>query len=284
MSDAIEFRCEFRNVGWSAPVGSAYTCDYAQVTNQNNSTSLDSVQGYHLDGKRNSDVKALWVEWTKLEKLPTNIETFLPNLEVLLWAAGNLVAITADDLRPFPEMKFLSLHNNKIVSLDSDLFHHSPKLVRFEIFVNEIRNVGYDLLANLKELTAVQFSGNPCISFYATTPEVILELKERLVTQCPPLTGTAPTSSTSKTTISAKAADPSCDVRCTVNDEMDEVMKAIEVLMEVKEDQSQIVYNQNEKNAKQGQINDQLQKTVNSQNEVNDKNEIRILELERQMR
>lgn len=244
-------------VGFRYPVGTVYTCWRAQISNYNNSTSLESVQQNHLEGKINSDVRALRVESdaTRMKKLPKNIEGFFPNLEVLIWVYGNLMSITADDLKPFPEMKNLALWDNEIVSLDSDLFQHSPMLDVFHVTSNKIANVGHNVLANLNELREVWFSNNPCISFIAQTPQQIAELKQMLVAQCPSLTTTTQTTSTTTGVI--------CDVSCTVNDEIDELVKVVEVLEKV--------------NNEQLRIND-------NQNLVNAKNEERISELEMHLR
>lgn len=218
-SKGFEFKCNFGYVEWALVIGRAYACTSVQVTNNNNSTSLESVEGNHLDGNSNSDVKVLQVYGrTTIQKLPTNIERFFPHLEALSWLVAGLLTITADDLRPFPQMKYLDLQQNRFVSLDSDVFQHSPKLAHVELRDNKITNVGLDLLANLNELVRFSFYTNPCISFNAATPEEIQELKQKLVTQCPPLTLTTISTTTEET----------CDVRCTVNDEIDDLMRVID--------------------------------------------------------
>lgn len=234
-SNGIDFQCSFGNSLFSNPVGSVYTCSDVRITNSNTATSLESVYGIHESGKSNLNVKALFVsgDETRLQKLPTNIESFFPNLEVLVWQYGNLESITADDLQPFPELKLLHLFRNEIVSLDSDLFQHSPKLVLLEMAYNQLTNVGIDLLKNLNDLEMAFLSGNPCIDFNAFTPETILELKEKLLIQCPPLTTTTTVTSTIATTTTLRTTtEETCDIRCTVNDEIDELKEIVKVLNE----------------------------------------------------
>lgn len=174
-------------MNWTTP---EYTCFNGQVSAGNNLKVLESVQGTHEVGKTNADVKGLHVIYnvrtTQLEKLPSGIDKFFPNLEGLGWIDGNLTSITSDDLS-FPQLKFLFLFRNQIVSLDSKLFQHTPRLSSIDFWDNQIAHVGLDLLANLNELDAVSFSDNVCIDSFAYTPQQIQELKQKLVDQCPPL-------------------------------------------------------------------------------------------------
>lgn len=174
-SQGIEFQCKFQIYG------DLYTCYEAQVTDNSNSTSLESVQGNHMSGKTNSDVKGLFVRYAKtVERWPKNIDTFFPDLEYILWQSGILSAITADDLRQHPELRTLTLYSNYIVSLNADLFQHTPKISYIVFSNNLIMNVGTDLLSNLTELGKAGFGFNPCISFNADSPLQLAELKERL--------------------------------------------------------------------------------------------------------
>lgn len=73
------------------------------------------------------------------------------------------------------------------MTLDGDLFQHTPKLQEIDFSLNELEHVGHNLLAGLASLTVVDFSANPCISEEAETPEGIQELNLQLPIKCPPL-------------------------------------------------------------------------------------------------
>lgn len=179
----------------------------------NGETTLESVQGTHLAGRSNADVKGLSVNNDRFSKqLPKKIEAFFPNLIAIRWSEGNLESITADDFRPFPELKLLSFGNNKIASLDEDLFKHTPRLSHIEFFNNRITIVGEDLLSLLKELETVSFSKNRCIDESASTYEKLQEIKQKLLSQCSPSTKTY-SSSTEK----------ACNLRCSLDEEFDEI-------------------------------------------------------------
>lgn len=187
-SKAVEFQCGvFRNdIGWPS-VGTTYTCWFGQVAVKNSSTSLESVQGKHLEGRKNADVKAISIynDRTKMEKLPGSIEKFFPKLLVFRWIFGNIKSISSQDLKPFPRLKVLILGENKITSLDGNLFKNNLQLRRIEFWSNKISIVGKNLLGNLKDLTYADFRFNPCIKTWAETPKEIDDLKQELLDKCP---------------------------------------------------------------------------------------------------
>lgn len=210
-SYAIEFECDFKNnTNWIA-VGSVYTCTVIQINSFNDETSLESVIGNHINGNTNLEVQGLNVQnEMTMQQLPNNIEVFFPNLIFFNWAAGALTTVVADDI-PFPELRVWAVSRNQIDNIDGDLFKFTPRLSHIFMYNNSITNVGPDLLA-LNELEVADFSYNLCVDFLAGTPEEIQELEQRLLIDCQPPTITS--------TISTSTSD-SCDVRCSLDDEVD---------------------------------------------------------------
>lgn len=262
LSKGVEIYCTFNDFTWyPISAGSVYNCYNAQVSISNSATTLESVRGVHQSGKSNTDVKVLYVEEDKtgIERLPSNIEKFFPNLVLIRWVRGSIRTVTAEDLRPFPELTGFSMFYNRIVSLDGDLFQYTPKLEWVDFERNQIANVGEDLLANLENLKRVWFHANTCIDSSAESPQAIQELKQALLTQCPFLV----TTQTSSTT-------DDCNVRCTVNEEIDGLTAKL---------------------GDQSRINDEFQETIqNSERRIHAledlvaKSDERILELEKQVR
>lgn len=84
----------------------------------------------------------------------------------------------------------LYISQNKLVSINGDLFAHTPRIQRLQFEENQIEHVGSGLLDDLEKLEYANFEGNPCISTLAQTPEGIVELKLQLSTKCPPLNET----------------------------------------------------------------------------------------------
>lgn len=304
-SHGLLFNCEFNNIGWVV-VNSVYSCNEAKVTGSD--TRLESVQGVHLYGKSFEDVKALSATRENVqEQFPKGIELFFPNLIVIRFSNGNLKSITAEDLRPFPLLKVLSLNANRILALDGDLFKYSHYLNWVTFEGNSISNVGRDILNDLSQLMHANFEKNICISASASSPEELANLKLRMSILCPlPETTTTQTStttpitSTTTTTPSTTTSTPStttstsptstttfktstedfCSVRCTISQEFDKFF----------DEQSQINSLQNQTNQEQSLTNSQLLNLVENllkvtmeQNEKLTNHTARISELEMQV-
>lgn len=187
-SQALELTCFFLSEVDLAYVGPVYYCSNGQLQEANSMTTLEAVGGAHVSGKSNADVRAMDVQSDRLvEYFPKGVDNFFPNLLMIQWFNGNLVSITAEDLRPFPGLRVLHLYINKIASLDSDLFQHTPNLAFINFATNQITSVGENLLTGLNHLTSVDFFYNPCISQGAWLPEEIQTLNERLPILCPSL-------------------------------------------------------------------------------------------------
>lgn len=125
--------------------------------------------------------------------------------------------VDASDLEPFPKLTQISFSNNQLVSLDENLFMHTPKLEVIYFTFNLLQHVGYNLMTDLTELTYADFEWNPCVDFHANTTKLIQELFEILKIQCPPLDST--------TTLTSTTEDDDCPIRCSVNEEIDELTR-----------------------------------------------------------
>lgn len=143
--------------------------------------------GVHFIGKSNEDVKVFNYrnDRLQLQRIPGGLGNIFPNLIALLWLNGGLTTITADDLKPFGDLRMIYLENNKLVSLAGDLFKNTPKLVGVYLQNNLLQHVGYNLLHGLNDLEKADFLSNPCINVIAQTPEAIQELNRHLQIQCP---------------------------------------------------------------------------------------------------
>lgn len=288
VSEGIEFLCEFReDLDWNY-AGNVYTCWNAKLTILTSWTVLESVRGQHISGRSNIDVRALHVnqEATKLENLPRQIENFFPNLVLLEWRNGNLKSVTADDFRHFPELINLNLGVNKIVSLDGDLFKYTPKIKFLSFFYNKIMNVGTGVLANLNDLSYVYFGDNPCTysweqaQEWANTTQGIRNLSARLAIDCPPLPATEPTTTTTTTDPTATP----CDLRCTLNEEVDRLLSNLN--RQVLEIESLKNSNNAQNQAIEALTNEnlELREAIDNQNDWILKVEMSVADLEQQFR
>lgn len=207
-SRGVILNCDFYMVDWAidlkSTIGNLYTCTTATDEASGNYTALVDVRGAHSQGRTNKDVQGLSV-WNQVSyfQIPRNIESFFPNLVGLAFWSGIFTSITADDLKPFPSLKLLDLSHNKLVTLDGDLFKHTPKIQAIYFFDNLITDVGNDLLTGLTDLKAVDFEDNTCISFQAYSPAAIESLKTELRLRCSTSAATTPKPTTSSFSITS---------------------------------------------------------------------------------
>lgn len=238
---AVGFICDFHNEWWPT-LETVYTCWDAQAKVSNNVTPLDSVKGTHMSGKGNAHVKALYVyKNAVLNYMPKRIESFFPNLLLIKLYGVQLTTITAEDLRPFPLLKVLSFDSNRLTSIDADLFKYTTRLSWINFDNNLIANVGQDVAAKLTALTYATFLNNRCINTRAETPQALQIVKLQLAVQCPPY----------------KAP---CDVRCTVNKEIDDLKKKATDQTQTNAGFEKKFADQVQINAAQSQTNTRLEK------------------------
>lgn len=207
--------CNYRNLTWTI-VGTRYTC-HMSVIDSSNPTTLTDVLGFHTGGKRHEDVEGLYVQpELVLTRLPKNIEKFFPNLVMISWIDGVLNHVSAEDLKPFPKIRFLDFFNSNLESLDGDLFQHSQELQHINFGRNAIEFVGNGLLTGLDNLVNAGFHDNKCIDLNAENVLAMQELKLQLATKCSLI-------SSESTTISTTSETSECSVRCSINDETDQL-------------------------------------------------------------
>lgn len=205
-----------------------YGCDVT-VGRSGNLTSLVDVIGNHLEGKTNSDIELIRIDNSStFTSIPSNIGNLLPNLLGIDIRDELMTSVTAEDLKQFPNLTYLSICACPIVSLDGDLFKYTPHIQALLIPSNKIVNVGLDLLTNLVDLKFVNFLSNPCLSYYASNPQQLEFLKNNLPSRCPPIITTTlipspntPSSPNTPPTSTVPVED--CEVRCSLNDEIDEL-------------------------------------------------------------
>lgn len=226
-TQSVVFDCEFSIRSWTIG-GSTYTC-----TPKISGTgyTLAEVRGTHLNGKTNNDVEVLSAEGQVLNRVPSNLNSFFPNLQTIRLFDTHLQNVTSDDLRQFPDLVIFSSWHNDLVSLDGDLFRYTPKLHFVRFYNNSLELVGNDLLTNLSELEEANFEYNPCVNIAANTPEAIQDLNRLLPVLCSPVvdTTTLPLTTITQeptTTISTTTHDPQfCSAGCTHRiDAMDKII------------------------------------------------------------
>lgn len=242
----VVVNCKFQMMNWGSPLGNIYFCD-SRSDNMGNLTVIEEINGEHLSGKNNQNVQGFLENGWELQYIPSNLAEFFPNLKALL-IYGPLLRLVASDLKPFPNLVMFTSQGSELTSIDGDFFQHTRKLQIIEVSYGKLQNVGENILSRLNELTRADFRSNSCIQFYAESSQRIAELKKKLLTECPPLPSltttpiptteatTTPIPTTIPTTISITTSKPTtttiptttvaqCSLRCSLNEEVDELRK-----------------------------------------------------------
>jgi hypothetical protein len=213
---SLKIECFFRMHSFGVNSEYVYSCDGRLVSDDNPGVITEIVRN-HRFGFTDDSVEAFFLYLAELNSIPQNISDFFPNVKAFDFGSNEIVAISASDLQPFPELVYFSVAGNRIVSLDSDLFIHNSKLVTINFGDNHLQIVGANLLGHLIGLTTADFRGNPCIDVVASSPEEITDLNLELPVSCTSLNQTPEVPSTTSET------PESCTVRCSLDDEVDEL-------------------------------------------------------------
>lgn len=225
---SVIIQCQFEVVSWTV-INSRYSCESTTTLTHLPEANITEVGGAHLPGRSNADVEMLNVRnQLSLTRLPKRIDNFFPNLVGLQWIFGGLSTISADDLKPFPNLQILSLYLNKFVTLDGGLLQNSLKLQWINLNDNSVEHVRPNFLDNLRELRTVHLQRNRCVNISASTQEALQALKVHLSTQC---SDSAPTTDPSITvSVSSTALPGGCTIRCSIDNEVTELRERVVAL------------------------------------------------------
>jgi Leucine-rich repeat (LRR) protein len=185
VSEALIFDCTYSSSSFSF-ANSVYTCQARVLIFSHNDSVLYAVTQNHLWDNSNQNVTALQIVNERLPSFPRNIESFYSNLKVIFFRNNSLTQISSDDLLPFPELIHLTLWDNKIQTLEDDLFSRTPNLQHIDFDNNQLLHVGRNTLEHLPNLTNAFFTNNVCISKSVSAQSSIASLKYELSTKCPP--------------------------------------------------------------------------------------------------
>lgn len=179
--NAVHFNCNFAACDFEG-LRSYYTCQPTVTLTA--STTLEKQTGGHDWFHSNDNVDGLVIIKQNLPFFPQGIGNFFRYLKALDFSTTNLNSISANDLKPFPELAWLKLYESNLTSLDGDLFKFTPLLKFLSLKNNKIQHIGPDLLTKLNNLVAVYLQGNDCIDRYANSRESVTQLATQLTALC----------------------------------------------------------------------------------------------------
>lgn len=167
-------------------------CISYEFTDKANPTMTDVYPLTTIAGFRLADTEALLLGGDEeIIYFPSNLDTFFPNLKVLLIAETRLSQVSSANLRPFPKLEILVFGSNRITELPANLLESSPELLEFAVigppnFNNEtsLHTIGSGMLTKAPKLEYVVLWNHTCIHEVALTRAAVVELSEKVRLSC----------------------------------------------------------------------------------------------------
>lgn len=182
---AFDLECQLTfDQNWDV-IGIAYTCITTNMNiKQRNElmASADSVPT--LDR-----VTAFMSQGATVHYMPKFHESLAQQLVVLKILQSHMKTIEQRDFKQFSNLRFLSLRENDLQWLESDLFEFVPKLEVIGFAGNKLKFIGANILQSLENLKSVDFQNVGCDDNFgskAETSDSLEVLKTKLLTQCKP--------------------------------------------------------------------------------------------------
>lgn len=185
-SDKVRYvRCLFTTSYNYGLLRNLYTCEISgrlHVTRRG--TSINRIDGYHMQGKRTNEVQAFKGDASIINYFPRDLEKQFPNLLVILLNLVQLKEIRQIDLKPFTDLRYLDLFENKIEYLEADLFKYNRRLEVIWLSNNKIKFIDDNVFQGLG-LTSLYLAYNECISKSVTdNPTSLMYFLDMIKIQC----------------------------------------------------------------------------------------------------
>jgi hypothetical protein len=152
-SSAIAVTCTYVNAAllyssqvYRCIVGSKQLFDGSRQT-------ITAVSGRHRKGMDVTKVNGIEFSGiSNMHLMPRGIDVVFPRTVFIYVTGCNLREITKDDLKPFPQLKYLNIDNNNIKVIESQLFMHNPRLEVIWIRPNPIEHIDPHVFSGLNKL------------------------------------------------------------------------------------------------------------------------------------
>lgn len=166
-------------------IGIALSCyNDENIIVSTNDVSVNSVVHKNKSEVVNSvDIEALWIEKGSMKFIPAGISNKFERLKVLLIQSCGLLSVSKENLKQFGDfLEYLTLHGNKITSIDDNLFEFNKNLKSINLSVNPIRFITPEFFENFNKMENIKYIGlykSGCISqgFYSSDDISLLMFK-----------------------------------------------------------------------------------------------------------
>jgi len=162
-SDLIDISCIYKDDINFHIVGSIYYCDVSQnlYLTSDESRTIGNIWGSHKYTTSTDDkVLGIRSKGNIIDYFPIGFEKKFRNLKLISFHFGRLKEIRQSDLRPFIYLEMCYLRDNDIQFLEDGLFEYNPELKYVSLENNKIKAVGFYVFAAPSQLKHLYMSSS----------------------------------------------------------------------------------------------------------------------------
>lgn len=158
-----ELFCEYKIIQWEGElVEKCEALDIQFAPLVEGDLTIESVNGSHLEGYSDDDVKTLIIKFKFVEKVPQGLTNLFKNLQELEISSSNLKTISGDDLQEHKNLSTLNLSGNLLTTLPSGLFENTRILEYIDFSYNRLKYIDPDIFDDVPNLNRAFFIKNIC--------------------------------------------------------------------------------------------------------------------------
>jgi hypothetical protein len=161
-------------------VSSFYAENEINIVSEDNRT-IASVENYQ------TKFRGFYLYKNDIKFFPLNVKNFIKSVKIVIIENGRLTKIIQNDLKPFDELIYLSLHDNDITNIEKDTFKFNTKLVYISISWNKLAQIDLNVFDHLKALAFLYLHSNEpgvCVSGFERNGKATLRLIEEVMKKC----------------------------------------------------------------------------------------------------
>ena len=162
-ASAVNYECSFQyREKWFADHKKFYDCEVIGGSiDKYEQRFVKGVTGVHRAGHSDSKVESLSILQSNHVHMPHKMDEYFENIVCLDVFRVGLTHIHHEDLQQYPNLKYLSLNENKLKNLDRYLFQYNPELEVIVLYKNQIQFVN-QAFYELENLRSLDFTENRC--------------------------------------------------------------------------------------------------------------------------
>lgn len=173
--------CDIQTNFWT-PFGSIKECLLKNINVTTHRASIDFVSNQFTNM---NEITSLNIDLSPMcFYVPLGMEVFFQNLKVLSITRSGLKMVTAEDLKPFVHLRGIYFDNNKLETLEANVFDFNIDLEEIVLSENKLTSIENNVFDSLPKLMKLDLLRNVCIDKAALSYSDIKSLKKELRSSC----------------------------------------------------------------------------------------------------